>query len=189
MSIAAAWPDHLLSLVEWEQLEEDRSRRYELVEGVLLAVPRPAPMHQRAMMRLGAELDRQLPADLTALADVEVVLTSGDAATVRAPDLAVVANDRAEANPARLDAADVLVAIEIVSPGTGRTDQVTKLAGYAVAGIGHYWLIELGPPVSLTVYTLPAGGFAYALSASGGGVLDLELPVPLRLDVDGLTRR
>jgi hypothetical protein len=29
------WPDHLLSLAEWDELPEDVSRRFELVEGML----------------------------------------------------------------------------------------------------------------------------------------------------------
>src|SRR5262249_40767745 len=64
---AASWPDHLLTLAEWDALPEDASRRYELVEGVLLVVPRPTPLHQLVMLRLGGELDRQLPDDLTVL--------------------------------------------------------------------------------------------------------------------------
>ena len=66
---AAPSPDHPLSLAEWDVLPEDTSHRYELVEGILLVAPRPAPLHQRAMVRLTADLDRQLPDQLTALAD------------------------------------------------------------------------------------------------------------------------
>lgn len=130
-----AWPDHLLALAEWEALPEDTAHRYELVEGVLLVAPRPAPMHQRALVRMTTELDRQLPDDLTALADVEVLIDGGFPPTVRAPDVVVVPTAHAEQNPTRLLAADVLLAVEIISPGTGRTDRVTKLAEYAEAGI------------------------------------------------------
>ena len=73
------WPDHLLSLAEWEQLPEDTSHRYELSEGVLLVVPRPLALHQRAMGRLMATLDEQLPDNLTALPDVEVIIEAGEA--------------------------------------------------------------------------------------------------------------
>ncbi len=37
--ITASWPDHLLTLTEWDALPEDTSRRCESVEGVL-----PAPV-------------------------------------------------------------------------------------------------------------------------------------------------
>lgn len=56
-------------------------------------------------------------------------------ATVRFPDVVVVPTRVAERNPPRLDAADVLLAVEIISPGTRRTDRVTKLTEYADAGI------------------------------------------------------
>ena len=92
---SAPWPDHLLSLAEWDALPDDPSRRYELIEGVLVVVPRPAALHQRAMVRLAAELDAQLPDRLTALADVEVVVDEIHPATVRAPlRLAVVSSFR-----------------------------------------------------------------------------------------------
>jgi Uma2 family endonuclease len=183
----AVWPDHLLTLAEWDALPEDTSHRYELVEGILLVAPRPAPMHQRAMVRITAELDRQLPDDLTALADVDVLIEGGFPPTVRAPDVVVVPSAQAEQNPTRLEAADVLVAVEIISPGTGRTDRVTKLAEYADAGIAHYWLVDLEPPATLTTYLLVDGD--YEEVARGIGAIDLGAPAPVRLDVDGLLSR
>lgn len=183
----ASWPDHLLTLAEWNALSEDTSRRYELVEGVLLVIPRPAPMHQRVMVRLAAELDRQLPDELTALADVEVEIDTRYPATVRAPDIVIVPTSRAQQNPPRLVAADVLVAIEIVSPGTGRTDRVTKPTEYADAGIPHYWLVELDPRVTLTASTLIAGDYEH--TAEGSGVITLTAPVPVKLDLDALISR
>ncbi len=184
---AATWPDHLLSLAEWDLLPEDTSHRYELIEGILLAAPRPASMHQRAMVRIAAELDRQLPSELTALADYEVVVDSSFPPTVRAPDVVVVPNGPAEDNPPRLLAADVVLAVEIVSPGTRRTDRVTKPAEYAEAGIPHYWLVDLDPPVTLTAHLLVDG--AYEVVAEGSSTLDLTAPVPIRLDVAGLVER
>jgi len=56
----ASWPDHLLTLAEWDALPQDTSRCYELVEGVLLVVPRP-PLHQRAMWRLCSKIEDELP--------------------------------------------------------------------------------------------------------------------------------
>jgi Uma2 family endonuclease len=189
MSVASAWPDHLISLQEWDDLKPEELRRCELVEGVLVVVPKPARMHQRSMVNLGAALDRQLPTDLAAIADTEVLLGSGDLPTVRAPDLVIVTNEIAESPVVRLSAGDVLVAIEIVSPGSGRTDRVTKKAEYAEAGIGHYWIIELGPPVTLSSFVQDAIGAPYVAGVSGSGILDLSAPVGLRLDLDGLTRR
>lgn len=139
------------------------------------------------MVRLAATLDAQLPDDLSALADVEVLVDAGPPATVRAPDVVVVPTRVAEADPARIDAADVLLAVEIVSPGTRRTDRVTKPAEYADAGITHYWLLELDPVPVLTGYLLVDG--EYEVVAHGSAELELSAPAPVRFDVASLVAR
>jgi Uma2 family endonuclease len=185
------WPDHLLTLPEWDALPQDVTRRFELVEGVLLVVPRPALLHQLAMIRLATALGEQLPDGLIAVGDVEVVIApgdpmSGDPATVRVPDVIVVPSALAASNPSRVDACDVQVAIEILSPGTKTTDRVTKLVEYATAGIPGYWLIDLDPPVvTMTAFTLVDG--EYELTADGHGVLELLTPLPVHVDLDQLT--
>jgi len=73
------------------------------------------------MQRLADQLDRQLPDELTALSDVEVTIDARHPRTVRVPDVVVTADKRAQENPPRLDAADVLLAVEIVSPGRSPT--------------------------------------------------------------------
>jgi hypothetical protein len=40
----APWPDHLLTIEEeWDELPEDTYRHAELVDGVLVVTPTPAP--------------------------------------------------------------------------------------------------------------------------------------------------
>lgn len=186
MSIAT-WPDHLLTLDEWDAFPADAMHRSELVEGILLVAPRPTPLHQRAMVRLCAQLDDQLPDGLTALADVEVLVEAGFPPTVRAPDVVVVASAVAELNQARLSASDVILAVEIVSPGTGRTDRVTKPAEYADAGIRHYWLVELDAPVTLTGHLLVDGEYEETIrTADRVGVIE---PAPLSVDLGTLLAR
>ncbi|HKS46296.1 MAG TPA: Uma2 family endonuclease [Amycolatopsis sp.] len=183
----AVWPDHLLTLDEWDELPKDDQHLFELAEGVLYVVPKPAPLHQRAMWRLTWLLDEQLPRDLTALPDVEVVVDKPHPPTVRAPDVVVTREEIAQLNPARLDAVDVLVAVEIVSPGTGRIDRVTKLCEYAEAGIPHYWLIDLTEPVALTVHKLADG--LYEEVAKATERIKLGEPAALEIDPAGLLAR
>ncbi|MGH3752566.1 MAG: Uma2 family endonuclease [Pseudonocardiaceae bacterium] len=57
-------------------------------------------------------------------------------------------------------AAEVLVVIEIVSPGSRRTDHVAKRSEYADAGLPHYWIVDLDEPVPLLDCHL-AEGFGY----------------------------
>ncbi len=139
------------------------------------------------MWRLTDQLDRQLPDELTALPDVEVLIDPRHPATVRAPDVVITRDLRAAENPSRLVAADLLVAVEIVSPGTGRMDRVTKPAEYADAGIPHYWLIELDDPITLTAYTLV--GDDYEIVARTSDTVALTEPAPITVDVRALTSR
>jgi Uma2 family endonuclease len=60
-------------------------------------------------------------------------------------------------------AADVVLAVEIISRGSRRLDTVVKAAEYADAGIPHYWVVDLGEPagrVHLMAHHL-AGPFGY----------------------------
>lgn len=184
---AAPWPDHLLTLDEWDHLPEDPFRHCELAEGVLVMEPRPAPLHQRATWRLTDQLDSQLPDELTALPEVEVVVNARRPITVRVPDVVVTTDKRAQENPSRLDAADVLLAVEIVSPGTGRTDRVTKLTEYADAGIPTYWIVDLDEPATLTAYILVDGD--YEIVAQVTDAASLSEPAAVTIDVRTLTSR
>jgi Uma2 family endonuclease len=181
------WPDHLLTLEEWDALPEDESHHLELVEGVLLVAPKPAPRHQVAMKRLGAWLDEQLPPEAMAVPDVDVLINPVPPITVRAPDMVVVPTERFSEFPKRFDAEDVLLAVEIVSPGTGRTDRVVKLIEYAEAGIPHYWIVELDDPVTLTAFSLVAG--KYKQVAGGTGRVGVPSPHPVTLDLGALLSR
>jgi Uma2 family endonuclease len=186
-SMPAPWLGRLLSLEEWVELELPESVDAELVEGIVIVVPKPAPRHQFAMGRLFTELNRQLPPDLTAVPDVDVVLRAERPATVREPDLVVVASVLAEADPPRFHAADVVLAVEIVSAGTKRTDRVTKMDEYAEAGIGHYWILEPDAGPLLTAHVLVDG--AYEVQAAGDGDVRVLTPAPLAVTVPDLFRR
>ena len=81
-----------------------------------------------------------------------------------------------------------MLAIEIVSPGSERTDHTVKHLEYADAGIPHYWIVDLGEPgdrVTLTAHHL-AGEFGYADAGPVGGVFTATEPFPVRIDLDAL---
>lgn len=177
---AVAWPDHLLSLEDWDALPQDTTRRYELVEGALHVSPRPVSDHQWALMELGYQFRGQLPVELGVLPEVEVVLFEQWPATVRIPDLVVVPRSTAEKSPARYRAGEVLLAVEVVSPGSVGTDRVTKFAEYADAGIPNYWIVDLDRPVSIAAHTLKNGH--YVSVGESAAEFTVEAPAPLTLD-------
>lgn len=179
------WPDHLLTLDDWDALPEDNRFRLEVVEGVLIVSPRPASFHQRAVTRLGYLINEQLPAECCALSEVDVILTEHPL-TVRAPDVIVTGTELADSNPARYEATNVRLALEVLSEGSVRTDRVTKFSEYAEVGIEHYWIVDLDAPTSLTIYRLIDG--AYELFGELTGTVTVEIDdMPVTLELDALT--
>ncbi|GGP49504.1 Uma2 family endonuclease [Saccharothrix coeruleofusca] len=181
-----AVPERLLTLGEWDALPKGGSHRCELVGGVPLVVPRPAPIHQRVAYRLTGLLEAHLPEEFAAFGDVEVVVNPVHPATLRAPDVVVVPSRPTDEYPARFSADEVLLAVEIVSPGTGRTDRVTKPAEYADAGIPHYWLVDLDAPASLDAFTLVDGDYEHV--AGGSGKVRVLSPFTITVDLAELIR-
>lgn len=182
-----SWPDHLLTLEEFEQLPEDNSRRYELQEGVLHVTPKAASLHQRVVGALVGCLNQQLPAEWEAVPDVEVVLAATWPPLVRVPDVVLAATARIDENPNRLYAQDVLLAVEVVSPGSSQTDRVVKRHEYARAGIPCYWVVDLDDPVALAENRLHEA--VYKTYFDDGGVFRTGDPLELRVDLDALVRR
>jgi Uma2 family endonuclease len=70
--VALPIPRELMTLDQWDALPEDNSAHYELQEGVLVVSPKPARRHQRALVRLASQMERQLPPDWEVLPDFEV---------------------------------------------------------------------------------------------------------------------
>lgn len=176
--------DHLITLAEWQALPEDPEHTYELVEGVIRVVPRPMIQHQRTIWALTTLLNAKLPRHLVALPEVEVTIDDQDPATVRVPDILVTQTAIADANPVRLQAADVALVVEVHSPGTRRTDRVLKVAEYAQAGIPSYWLVDCDRTPSVTVLALR--GDHYEEIATSAGTLTVEHPAHLQIEAKDL---
>jgi hypothetical protein len=71
----------------------------------------------------------------------------------------------------------VSLVIEIVSPGSVRTDRLTKCGEYADARIPHYWIVDITRPVSILVCHL-AGEFGYVDSGEITGAFTAREPFP-----------
>lgn len=190
MSALPLQPLRLLTSAEFAELPEDAEARYELQEGGIVMSPRPRPRHQLCLRRLTSRLDEQLPAELEVLPGVDVDLELAPASRpgfVRAPDLVVVRRavlDRVE-DHGLIRACEVVLAIEITSPGTGRMDTVVKHDEYADAGIPHYWIVTLEEGVALTRCHL-GGEFGYVDAAPLTGRISFDDPFPVALDLAAL---
>ena len=191
MTIQPVAPPHLLTVAEYLEIGEIELGYSELVEGRLLMTPSPAPDHNRAGFRMAVELERQLPPGLEVIPDMDVDLELAPAeapGTVRRPDLIVVpleARKRVRTEGGVIRASEVLVVMEVLSPGSRRTDHVHKRGEYADAGIPHYWIIDPTEPVSLLACHL-AGEFGYADAGSVTGTFSATEPFPVEIDLGAL---
>lgn len=184
-------PGRLLTVDAYVALGEDDHYRTELQEGNLVMSPSPAPDHMIVMGRLFVQLDQQLPSGLQVILDIDVDLElapRGKPGFVRRPDLIVVreaAVERVRRDGGVLRACEVLVIVEIVSPGSHRTDHVIKRGEYADAGIPHYWIVDIDRPVTLIDCHL-AAEFGYQDPGPVTGRFVTTEPFPVSLRLDGL---
>ena len=180
----------LLTVADYLALPET-DERFELQGGSLVMSPSPKPRHQDAMFWLVERLRMQLPQQfrVTGAVDVDLALAQPDApGFVRAPDVVVATLDgvqRVERESGVLRASDVVLAVEILSPGSARIDRTLKRAEYADAGIPHYWLVDISDRPSLVACHL-AGEFGYADASPVTGVFVTDAPFPIRIDLDQL---
>jgi Uma2 family endonuclease len=117
--------------------------RYELVDGELLVTPSPSPRHQNALRLLNAALSDYLerePVGVPLFSPSDVELEEED---LRQPDGFVIPMDEwrrvlQEGNPVR----KLTLAIEILSPSSGRYDRVQKRPGYQ-RNVPEYWIVDI----------------------------------------------
>jgi Uma2 family endonuclease len=191
MTIQPVAPPHLLTVAEYLAIGEIEPGYSELDEGRLLMSPTPVPDHNCAGLELAAQLHSQLPRGIEVIPamDVDLQLAPPDApGTVRRPDLIVVPRDarlRVRREGGVIRASEVLVIVEVLSPGSKRIDNVLKRSEYADASIPHYWIIDIEPPVSLLAGRL-AGEFGYADSGTATGTFSATTPFPVEINLEAL---
>ncbi|OLT19730.1 hypothetical protein BJF78_35970 [Pseudonocardia sp. CNS-139] len=190
-----------LTVDEYLALGEDEFGRSELQGGSLVVSPSPSMRRSRVARRLAWQLEDQLPLVVEAFPDIDVDLQlepSDGPGWVRRPDLLITttaAYERVVEGGGIARASDVLVAVEVVSPGSKRVDHVAKHNEYADAGIMRYWIVDPDDPVTL-IDCQPADGLGYQDAGAVTGVFTTEivdrsgtLRIPVRIDLDALLRR
>lgn len=183
------WPDHLLTIDEYLTLPETEFGYTELLEGRVLMSPSASKRHMKTSLKLAMQFSACLPAHLDVVQefDVDLELAPPDEPGFsRRPDLIIYdrAADELPRNDQIIPASHVLIAVEVVSPGSRRTDRVIKHGEYADAGIPHYWLVDIDPPRSLLAYTLTEE-FGY-VGHEVSGKFETEVPFPMLIDLDAL---
>ncbi len=133
--------------------------RYETSpEGVLSVMPPPDSEHATIASRLFAWMIMAgWPAEqVLQVAGLQIAGSEGVGG--RIPDLTVWR--KAPSPGVWLAVGELLLVVEIVSPGSEALDEVSKLAEYARAGIPQYWVVRRDPVQTVVLHRLgPAGGY------------------------------
>lgn len=114
--------------------------RYELIDGVVVMTPSPAPAHNEIaaelVVQLGTFSSRTRAVRLFPETDLRL-----SPSQVYRPDLCAYRAAGLSGKPARLDTPPDLV-VEVLSPGSKPTDFITKRDDYERFGVGEYWVID-----------------------------------------------
>ena len=129
--------------VEMVRALPDDGNRYEVIDGELFVTPAPSRLHQRAVRELVLLIEpyvreHALGETISAPADVVVF---GPRKFVQ-PDLFVLPFvDNAPAS-SWTEVGRLLLAVEVVSPSTARTDRSRKRDLYLEKGVPEYWIVD-----------------------------------------------
>ncbi|WP_086827276.1 Uma2 family endonuclease [Allokutzneria sp. NRRL B-24872] len=177
---AETFPQHpqRWTLDEVLALPEDQGQRVELVDGTVVVSPAPGGGHQRVLHRLQVSVDRAVPTEYELLPGVNVVL-NGERLLI--PDLVITMVPGA--NTLYFDAADILLAVEVLSPSSRVYDRALKRQLYAEAAIPFFVIVDpVAEPVSAIAYEFDGAGYRETVR-SDNGVLKWERPFPVLVDL------
>lgn len=126
-----------MTLAEYDALEADETKRYELIDRIIMMTPRPNVAHQSVATNLIAQLAPYFRGKSCRIfAELEVHLRED----ILVPDLSIICEPE-KLTTQRCEGAPTLV-VEILSPGTQKLDRFTKLYKYQLGGVPEYWVIS-----------------------------------------------
>jgi len=128
-----------------EMLDElpDDGNRYEIIDGELFVTPSPTWRHGDAAMELYRRLDPFVRANglgHVKVAPQDVVYSRR---TVVEPDLFVVPLVDGRKPRTWVEAGRLLLAVEVLSPGSQRADRWVKRALYQRENVPEYWIVDV----------------------------------------------
>nr|WP_245659201.1 Uma2 family endonuclease [Streptomyces ochraceiscleroticus] len=155
----------------------------ELIDGSLVFVSPQRDFHTIAMYLLEAGLRRTVPERFRVRREMAVVL---DARNAPEPDLLVLHAEAVQGRrQTRYEPADVVLAVEVVSPDSEARDRDSKPGKYAAAGIPHFWLVEMaGEKDHPAVHTYELDPVTKAYGLTGIHHERLKVTVPFTIDID-----
>ena len=133
----------LLTAEQFDNYPFEEDKRYELDEGELIEMTRPAYLHNRVLMRLTGELFIYFKSNPVGEVLNSENLYALSRSTRRSPDVAIILGDRRQ----ELLGAKVIpiipdIAVEVLSPSETPRMIHRKLKQYFEAGVKEVWLID-----------------------------------------------
>ena len=183
--IAPQWMHSQVTAEDYGSWSEEQCAGIEIVDGMVVVSPSASKRHNRLARLLANALDAAAGPEWNADTDFDVRLQEVPL-TNRRPDVVVYRADTIDVTPTRPE--HVLLAVEIVSPGSETTDRIVKLSQYASVGIPFYWRVELTSTNIPVVYTylLDAAGKRYRDGDVYTGLVKATAPFPVEVDLSTL---
>ena len=132
----------LMSVEEFDRLEEPDELSYELDGGELVVMTKPRPLHNRIVARLFRALDRYLenhPVGEVFMPEVLYILGPN---TKRAPDVSFLRAERAQKIDPSLDVPGAPdIAVEVLSPTDTVAAMRRKIRQCLAAGALYVWVV------------------------------------------------
>lgn len=153
-------------------------QRAELIDGQMYMMAPPTRRHQQILgalyRKIADYIDRKNGFCEVDIAPFAVFLNADDKNYVE-PDISVICSPEKLTDKGCNGAPDWI--IEIVSPGSRRTDYFTKLFKYRTAGVREYWIVD-PDKCRITVYAFESedtAEYTFTDSVKAGIYEDLEI--------------
>lgn len=196
MSMLPEWTSDPTSLIlseeQYDALPDQVRKLIEVVDGNIIQCHSGSLEHSNVARRLANKLEANKPEEpcLGVATDVDARLDRRirkvGKFSFRRPDVSV---HKCIPRGTRLSAADVVMAVEVVSPGSVGADTIDKLAEYAFEGIPVYLVVFLDGDLyvkTIHEYRLDWASKAYRLTEVHGDELVLEDPIRVTIPFSAL---
>jgi Uma2 family endonuclease len=181
-AIAPHWMHELVTAEQYDSWSEEQCAGIEIVDGMVVVSPSASIRHNRTAKVLAVALEAAAGDEWNA--DIDFDLRLHDVPLLnRRPDVVVYRAIAIDIMPARPE--NVLMVVEIVSPGSETTDRRVKPDEYAKAGIQFYWRVEqalTGVPLVYT-YVLDMASGTYRDGDVFTGIVKVVAPFPVTIDL------
>jgi Uma2 family endonuclease len=163
------------AFIAWT-MEQPEGERYELADGMVVAMAPERARHARAKGRLYRRLAEAVEAaGLPCEVFPDGMAVVVDAETIYEPDALLRCGEPLDGDAVKV--LDPVIVVEVLSPSTQGVDLGDKLAGYfRIPSLRHYLIVKPGSPVVIH----------HARAADGDILTRLVREMPIRLEPPGI---